>query len=130
MITVSSQYVYTTVFNHLKNGGRQSAVPHANGIGSKCLYRGPDGAKCFIGLLIPDDKFEHEWDNGKSALDLVHEGKIIVEGKNKDRSGYFLKRMQQMHDAEENWDTNSGEFIAWKELKEWAKYYNVQVDNC
>jgi len=130
MIVISLQHTYDTIIDHLNNGGKQSAKALRDGLGAKCLYRGPDGAKCFIGLMIPDDKFEHEWDSGKSALDLVYEDKIIVEDSGKTGSAHQLKCLQQIHDTKDNWDANSGEFVGWEELQEWAYRNDVQTDNC
>ena len=130
MIKFTLDGLYTTVVEHLKAGGKQSAKGGRDGAGAKCKYRGADGAKCFIGLMIPDDKFEHEWDSGKSTLDLVAVATVIVEDSGKSGSAHQLKCLQQIHDTEDNWDANSGEFVGWEELQEWAYRNDVQTENC
>lgn len=36
----------------------------------ECLYRGPNGRKCAVGMFIPDDKYSERME-GKSAWDLM-----------------------------------------------------------
>lgn len=55
---MNRQEIYNTVKEHLLKQGRKSAettddpfTPDA------CKYRGPDGTKCAIGVLIPDELY-------------------------------------------------------------------------
>lgn len=43
--------------------------------GERCLYRGPDGKKCAVGMFIPDNKYRSEMDgtaiqNGYSVWNI------------------------------------------------------------
>lgn len=31
-------------------------------VGTQCLYRGPNGRKCAVGLLIPDDDYDKDFE--------------------------------------------------------------------
>lgn len=62
----------------------------------RCLYRGPDGARCGVGLLIPDSSYVSEMDD-YPAEELVHEYGSI-EGLS-DLDVVFLHDLQQCHDG-------------------------------
>ena len=61
MIISDTQKTFDTMVDHLyKQGG-----PAINDIGG-CLYRGPNGSKCAIGCLIPDEEYKDSME-GKSV---------------------------------------------------------------
>ena len=77
-----------------------------------CAYRGANGAKCFVGVLIPDDKYDPNWD-------LSDSGGVISSGQEAMRTMLgvgewtvecaglrFLGRAQSIHDgaATAKWD--------------------------
>lgn len=39
----------------------------AGGSGQSCYYRHPNGSKCAVGCLIPDEQYDPEWDHGTYA---------------------------------------------------------------
>jgi hypothetical protein len=62
-------------------------------LGNDCKYRGPNGNKCAIGVLIPDELYDEEWDGGRGAnLREIQ----LEEWKNLDWA--LLKEMQECHD--------------------------------
>lgn len=50
---MNKQAVFDHIVLHLRTQGVQSRTPN----GKRSLYRGPDGTKCAIGCLIPDDRY-------------------------------------------------------------------------
>lgn len=48
---MTNQEAFTAVVLHLRKQGRRAMT------GTDCLYRAPDGCKCAIGALIPDDQY-------------------------------------------------------------------------
>jgi len=51
---MTNQEAFTTVVLHLRKQGRRAHDHH------NCHYRAPDGCKCAIGALIPDDQYTPE----------------------------------------------------------------------
>ncbi len=50
---MTNQDLFNTVYRHLLTQGVKAIDPQTE----KCLYRGPNGTKCAIGCLIPDDRY-------------------------------------------------------------------------
>lgn len=76
-------------------GGFPSVAMCVSLCGSKlrCLYRGPDGRKCAVGLLIPDDKFDPAI-NSDAVYDVI-DRVDVPEG----MSEGDLNDCQKAHDA-------------------------------
>ena len=53
---MTKQEIFDTVVTHLRAQGIRSMR------GCTCVYRGPEGRKCAIGALIPDEDFKPEWE--------------------------------------------------------------------
>ena len=87
---MNRQEIFDTVANHLLTQKEQSM--DENG---KCLYRGPNGLKCAIGCLIPDEDYSPTMEGIRiSALidkfrDLPHYFYDYV---------VFLEKLQEIHD--------------------------------
>lgn len=96
---MTEQEAFDTVVRHLFAQGRQSASgapPNEN----KCLYRGPGGAKCAVGCLIPDRLYDPAMED-KNSEELVH-GAFPSLGFLAPLSG-ILYDLQWVHDSDENW---------------------------
>lgn len=50
---MTRQETFDLVVAHLRKQGRKCVDPDTN----RCRYRGPDGLKCAVGVLIPDEKY-------------------------------------------------------------------------
>ena len=50
---MEAQEIFDTVVEHLRRQGCKSETPD---LGS-CLYRGPEGRKCAVGILIKDEDY-------------------------------------------------------------------------
>lgn len=53
---MKAQEVFDTVVRHLAKQGRRAVVADADH-GYVCRYHTPDGLKCAVGCLIPDDQY-------------------------------------------------------------------------
>lgn len=59
-MTTTEQSLFDTMVNGLASQGFVRSKDHDN----CCVYRSPDGLKCAVGHLIPDDKYVLEMDHG------------------------------------------------------------------
>jgi len=124
MITFTLQQALDNVVEHLLNGGVQSVARDQRTGGPACLYRGDAGAKCFIGLMIPDDLYNPNWDdpeaNAATASDLCHNGIISAPAE-------AMEQLQKIHDVEHHWANSRKKFSAmgWAELKAWSAQYEL-----
>jgi len=67
----TEQEVFDKVWNHfVVNHGKQSRMQSPNG-STKCLYRGMDGAKCAVGLFIPDEDYR-DWYDADGSMDVAN----------------------------------------------------------
>ena len=90
----TDQAAFDTAIIHLLGMERRSMrrAPHVD----QCAYRGPRGARCAVGVMIPDDQYDPAIEgNGVHALNLVL-GDIDVE---------LLADLQDLHDNDSNWST-------------------------
>lgn len=53
---MTNQALFNKVVRHLRRQGERSVGPTARWW-QQCMYRGPNGLKCAIGCLIPDEKY-------------------------------------------------------------------------
>ena len=70
------------------------------GADGNCMYRGPDGCKCAIGHMIPDDDYDLRFE-GNAIADFVDMGMpLIAEAAGILRSeADFAWRLQKAHDT-------------------------------
>lgn len=107
--------IYTRVREHLLSQMKKSTYTD-NGT---CAYRGPDGCKCAIGILISDEHYtrvlENVSANGSSVQDAIKNSGYDLTGVH---SG-FLTALQQIHDLNypEIWKARLDEFAKTWELK-------------
>lgn len=92
--TTRLQEIFDRVRDHLMSQGKPSEVRFERD-GEKLVegrYRGPNGLKCPAGLLIPDDRYEPEWE-GRSAwtLDYFRENFSV-------RELALIDKLQYVHD--------------------------------
>jgi len=67
----------------------------------RCVYRTPQGLRCAIGVLIPDNQYDPMME-GKSVQEIAEKAKWfgdIFAG----LSLYFLEPLQNIHDAYYGW---------------------------
>lgn len=107
--------IYTRVRQHLLSQMKQSTF---TGSGA-CAYRGHDGCKCAIGILISDENYNHVLENVSSNGLSV---KNAIKNSGYDLTGVhyaFLSELQQIHDLNEpeSWKVRLDEFAKTWELK-------------
>lgn len=105
-MTKTAQEVFDFVANHLFTQGVQAMGVQKGMTGSTpiCLYRGPDGTKCAVGAMIPDEEYDLEME-GFSVRDLPNLQTVIV---NDDIMANIelLESLQCVHDVPANWDSD------------------------
>jgi hypothetical protein len=64
---MTAQEIFDRVWTHfVTNDG-----PLSIGEDGECRYRGPNGARCAVGLLIPDDEYTSALDEGETIVSRV-----------------------------------------------------------
>lgn len=90
-----AQEIFDTVVRHLAQQGHKAL--RRGVVDNACAYRAPDGSKCAVGCLIPDDlyRFDFEGENAwVVARELEHELPWLKA------HGDLLGFLQSVHD---NW---------------------------
>lgn len=59
------QEIFNVAVEHFRRQGQRS-VEYLGAPGTYCMYRGPNGLKCAIGVFIPDDEYR-DWMEGRSS---------------------------------------------------------------
>lgn len=79
---------------------------HASTLGGTCRYRSPDGSRCAIGHLIPDQKYRREFEFNFASCST--RGREIREAAGldpwNDRHTRFAAALQDAHDEPSNMD--------------------------
>lgn len=88
---MEKQEIFDKVYDALLKQGVASI--DSNG---SCMYRGPNGTKCAIGHLIPDELFEHDF-NYADICDLPKNVFEYFEVES-DEDFIFLRNLQIAHD--------------------------------
>lgn len=118
---MTDQEMFNKVVTHLLTQKVRSETADSQA-GSMCLYRGPDGAKCAVGVLIADEHYTPSlesrlvtsWPVSKA---LVASGVISAHSP---RTQMLLAACQNVHDA-----VNPGE---WKDrLTELAQEHGLTM---
>lgn len=74
----------------------KQAVPSMTENGTRCLYRGPNGTKCAIGCIIPDDRYQEQFDGVGFISSLKGISGVMPDILGDDIP--FLRALQQCHD--------------------------------
>lgn len=119
---MDKQTIFDTVVRHL---GRQGH-PAMNGAG-RCVYRAPDGSKCAVGCLIPDELYRPEMDTGSECGSSFGVGSLDEYFKLPDYfapNGGLLSVLQNSHDG---W-AQYGLGVMLKRLQKIAEQFNLKPD--
>ena len=123
MKTLTRQDIFNIAANGLLKQGKQSAS------GDKCLYRGPDGLKCAIGMLIPDELYEDAFEGNSASKPSVR--KALVKAGVPNTVGYkdFLDNLQDVHDDHQtgDWECELVNFAHHYDLNPLPMYEGVEV---
>lgn len=90
---MDTQTVVDKILTHLWDQGRVSYDLSLNG----CAYRGEDGTKCAIGILIPDDIYSPNME-GKSFHQLCQQYDVVADLPEIKAIKQVGEVMQQLHD--------------------------------
>lgn len=116
--------------NIIKQGG-----PSLDIFTWECMYRGSNGRKCAVGILIPDEDFDPNFEGLKPWIDMTHietpipENRLILINylKSKNYDLKFLRDLQLIHD--ECSDIDDFNFHYANKMIEYAKNHNIIYDN-
>jgi hypothetical protein len=105
---MTNQELYTTVRRHLLTQNERSAkLGHDHEV-VQCLYRGPEGRKCAIGCLIPDEYYTpHLEGAGVTAAPVQAAARLDFTIKSQ---LHLAQRLQMIHDYNNpnEWHTSLG----------------------
>lgn len=95
----TNQSAFDAVVKHSRTQKSKSMSPD----GSNCLYRGPEGNKCWIGCLIPDNVFDEILVTYPAANSIGVSSVVNVPAAKElfaDVGLHLLYRLQRTHDME------------------------------
>jgi hypothetical protein len=97
---MKAQEIFDTVATHLFKQGKRSTDQ------SRCRYHGENGLKCAVGVLVSDDVYFPEMDEGnKTIKSLVEQNEDKFPDWFKDNLG-LLQTLQSVHDKQRNWESS------------------------
>lgn len=98
------QELLDRVVAHCNTQGHQS-VSEDGEDGDNCLYHAPDGSKCAIGALIPDEMYNRLWDVQPLNARLLPADVLTACGfdLSRDSEMIFIDDLQGLHDDQDNW---------------------------
>lgn len=100
---MEAQEIFDTVAKHLfAQGTRAMADPDCHS--GQCLYRGPNGSKCAVGVLIPD-KLYHKGMEMRTINGLLDDEEVVLPAwmaENRE----LLWALQCVHDQHEAWGSS------------------------
>ena len=115
----TNQSAFDAVVKHSRTQKSKSMSPD----GSNCLYRGPEGNKCWIGCLIPDNVFAEviaRYPAANTALVSAVVNMPAAKELFADVELHLLYKLQRTHDRESMLD--------WEHyLKKWAVEYGLTM---
>lgn len=115
---MTPQEIFDTVATHLFTQGKRAMDPNTD----RCAYRTPDGKKCAIGCLIPDELYDQGME-GYSVSCLVDAKFLLPSFFN--RNLRLLSSLQSVHDGIGCW--SSKESLR-AELAKVADIYNLSTE--
>ena len=103
---MEAQEIFDKVAPHLFTQGCRSSADAADFFAS-CLYRGPNGMSCAVGVLIPDELYDPEMET-ITITNLVNddEGGWNLPSWMKEKVE-FLTSLQVTHDCPGNWESTA-----------------------
>lgn len=124
---MTEQEIFNTVATHLFAQG----APAVSSIG-ECQYRGPNGTKCAIGCLIPDENYT-DYSEGYAVVEALEQMGLVDQFPHTN----LLSALQSVHDGSDggiysNADVNRSKTWVTTEnmrlaLQEVAELYNLDA---
>lgn len=119
------QEIFETVAKHLFNQGEQALSPGSG----YCRYKTPDGLKCAVGILIPDEQYDEVLEE-KDVSHLIafcqaDNFKTAPVVRSFKRHAAFLTDLQNVHDSSCAWES---EHVMRTKLEETGRRYKLKTD--
>lgn len=95
----------------------KKSLSRIDGPGSPCKYRGPNGTKCAVGVVIPDRHYKASFDD-EGTLGLVLRDEDLGDLQ---PHLHMLERLQHLHDVAHS------EAVFAKDLRAFAKHNKYGV---
>lgn len=92
---MTTQEMYWNIREYFSRPGAVLSK-NTNSAGTRCYYRGPDGSKCAVGCLIPDNLYHSDFED--KTLDRLYVDYPSVARYLGADSKQFLRLAQEMHD--------------------------------
>lgn len=104
---ITTQEVFNMVWNHFVV---EKGKPSISVEGGPCRYRGDGGAKCAVGLFIPDDRYTWSLEGldmgDRRVCDALPPAFHDREGRVPDALYYLLDELQRAHDKNAVWGSD------------------------
>lgn len=113
---MTKQEIFTKVARHLLKQNAQSTKLGMNGL--ICLYRGPEGRKCAVGVLIPNRLYSKDLE-GITSLDAALRSVLLRVGIRGPQVN-FVHELQVIHD-----ELEPAEWLA--ALTQVARYHTLTM---
>jgi hypothetical protein len=129
-MSLTNQEAFDKVVVHLSTMPRKSTASDGNSSEqfAGCVYRTPDGNRCAIGALIPDELYEERMDLKGLSVDWLIKEYPHIKELFKDCSHSLLAVLQSIHDDNRNIHWEDNKFIGWNELKEVAEAFRLNTE--
>lgn len=115
---MNKQEIFDKVYTELFKQGVPSVDPYGT-----CLYRGPNGTKCAVGHLIPDELYDEKMN--KLGVDSLPDSVLQYIGANSENSFGVLSLLRYLQDVHDMALTVS--FALWhEEMQRVAKEYKLE----
>lgn len=103
---MSNQETFDLVVAHARKQGCKAEVVLDRNGGTECLYRGPGGTRCFVGCLIPDNRYEEDMEGDAVGSDEHSFGPVAQLMESLGHDVKLLEVCQEIHDNDdvENWE--------------------------
>lgn len=122
--------MFQKVWDHfVVNKGKASVTKEEPNV-FKCAYRGPNGTKCSIGVLIPDDMYVEGVEKVDALKALNYSG--VIPNRISMEFAEFITHLQQAHDTPAHlFDVDDGKVfsrIIRTNLESMAKYFSIDYN--
>ena len=106
-MALTKQEYYDLLVTTSRNGGFPAIRVDDHGF-NNCVYRGEDGRRCAVGLIMPDDRYKKELEGSTAShvckicgVDWIPEGIMAAD----------LENIQSAHDNLSNGDWSHIDFV-------------------
>lgn len=105
---------FQTVWNYFVVHKNKASVEKIDINRHHCFLRSPEGRKCAIGVLIPDDKYTEDMET-MQVLQALHKAGVI-EQQIPQNYAVLLSLLRQAHDTSVSYEDFTGQFKKAMEL--------------